>query len=70
MSLPLSIESRFNETYEGLRAARFQSAAEAHNMETSLKWLSKSFKTKIVKVKKKREYLVMIVEPVSLIEGV
>jgi hypothetical protein len=38
-------------------------------METNLKWLNKSFKTKIVKVKKKREYLVMIVEPVSLTEG-
>jgi len=45
-----------------LRAARFQSASEAHNMETNLKWLNKSFKTKIVKTKKKREYLVMIVE--------
>jgi len=31
-------------------------------METNLKWLNKSFKTKIVKTKKKREYLVMIVE--------
>ena len=63
MSLPLNIESRFDEVYEGLRAARFQSASEAHNMEANLKWLNKSFKTKIVKIKKKREYLVMIVEP-------
>jgi len=64
MSLPLSIQSRFNEEYEGLRMARFTSASEAHNMETNLKWLNKSYKTKIVKHKRRgREFLVMIVEP-------
>ena len=64
MSLPSSILSRFDEGYEGLKMARFTSASEAHNMETNLKWLNKSYKTKIVKHKRRgREFLVMIVEP-------
>ena len=64
MSLPSSILSRFDEEDEGLKMARFTSASEAHNMETNLKWLNKSYKTKIVKHKRRgREFLVMIVEP-------
>lgn len=62
MSLPLSIENQFDEVYEGLQAARFQSASEAHNMEVNLQTLGKSYKTKIIKFKKRREFLVMLVE--------
>jgi hypothetical protein len=63
MLLPSAIESHFTETYEGMRAARFQSSSEAHNMETNLKWLGLSYKTKIIKHKRKgNSYLVMLVE--------
>jgi predicted GIY-YIG superfamily endonuclease len=52
----------FDSTYEGMRAARFKSASEAHNMEVSLKELKHSFKTKIVKHKRRgNEFIVMIV---------
>ena len=62
MSLPLSIDNMFNSTYEGMRAARFKSASEAHNMEASLKELKHSFKTKIVKHKRRgNEFVVMLV---------
>ncbi len=63
MSMPLSLENLFGSTYEGLRAARFKSASEAHNMETNLKWLNLSFKTKIVKHKRRgNEFIVLLVE--------
>ncbi len=63
MSLPLVIENRFDETYEGLRAARFPSASEAHNMENSLRVAGQSYKTKIIKHKRKgNSYLVLLVE--------
>jgi hypothetical protein len=63
MSMPLSLENLFDSTYEGMRAARFKSASEAHNMETNLKWLNLSFKTKIVKHKRRgNEFIVMLVE--------
>lgn len=66
MSLPLVIENRFDENYEGLRAARFLSASEAHNMENSLRVAKQSFKTKIVKSKRKgNSYIVMLVEPTN-----
>jgi predicted GIY-YIG superfamily endonuclease len=62
MSMPLSLENMFDSTYEGMRAARFKSASEAHNMEVSLKELKHSFKTKIVKHKRRgNEFIVMIV---------
>jgi predicted GIY-YIG superfamily endonuclease len=60
--MPLSLENMFDSTYEGMRAARFKSASEAHNMEVSLKELKHSFKTKIVKHKRRgNEFIVMIV---------
>lgn len=60
--MPLSLESQFDSTYEGMRAARFKAASEAHNMETNLKWLNLSFKTKIVKHKRRgNEFIVMLV---------
>ena len=63
MSLPSAIEYHFTETYEGMRAARFASASEAHNMETNLQWLGLSYKTKIIKHKRKgNSYLVLLVE--------
>jgi hypothetical protein len=63
MSLPSVIENRFTESYEGLRTARFLSASEAHNMENSLRVVGQSYKTKIVKSKRKgNSYLVMLVE--------
>lgn len=63
MSLPLIIENKFTESYEGLRAARFLSASEAHNMENSLRVAKQSYKTKIIKSKRKgNAYLVMLVE--------
>lgn len=62
MSLPSAIDFHFTEMYEGMRAARFAAASEAHNMETNLKWLGLSYKTKIIKNKRKgNSYLVMIV---------
>ena len=62
MSMALSLENMFDSTYEGMRAARFKSASEAHNMEVSLKELKHSFKTKIVKHKRRgNEFIVMIV---------
>jgi hypothetical protein len=61
--MPLSLENLFDSTYEGMRAARFKAASEAHNMETNLKWLNLSFKTKIVKHKRRgNEFIVMLVE--------
>tara|TARA_R110000822_G_scaffold139730_2_gene277309 strand:+ start:51 stop:248 length:198 start_codon:yes stop_codon:yes gene_type:complete len=61
--MPLSLENLFDSTYEGMRAARFKSASEAYNMETNLKWLNLSFKTKIVKHKRRgNEFIVLLVE--------
>lgn len=63
MQLPLSIESLFKGEYNGLRAARFQSANEAHNLEVNLKTHGLSYQTKIIKNKRKgREFVVMLVE--------
>jgi hypothetical protein len=62
MSMPLSLENLFDSTYEGMRAARFKSASEAHNMELSLRLAELSFKTKIIKNKRKgNEFVVMLV---------
>lgn len=63
MSLPSSLDSKFDLTYDGLRAARFVSASEAHNLETALREYGVSYKTKIVKHKRRgREFWVMLVE--------
>lgn len=63
MSLPLHLESKFNLTFEGMKAARFVSASEAHNMEAALREYGLSYKTKIVKHKRRgREFWVMLVE--------
>ncbi len=66
MSLPLSIASRFNSTYEGFKAAIFLSSSEYHNFTTGLREAGASFKTKIAKHKKRgREFIVMLVEPTA-----
>jgi hypothetical protein len=63
MSLPLIIENCFTEMYEGMRAARFAAASEARNMENSLRVAGQSYKTKIIKHKRKgNSYLVLLVE--------
>lgn len=63
MSLPLSLDSKFAQTFDGMRAARFVSASEAHNMETALREYGVSYRTKIVKHKRRgREFWVMLVE--------
>ena len=63
MSLPSSLDSKFTATFEGMRAARFVSASEAHNMESALRESGVSYKTKIVKHKRRgREFWVMLVE--------
>lgn len=62
MSLPLSLRSRFSEFRDGLPAARFQSASEAHNMEVALREAGESYRTVIVKRKRAaREFVVMLV---------
>lgn len=62
MSLPLSLRSRFSEVRDGLPAARFQSASEAHNMEVALRGAGESYKTIIVKRKRApREFIVLLV---------
>lgn len=66
MSLPLVIENKFTDSYEGLRAAKFMSASEAHNMENSLRVAKQSYRTKIIKSKRKgNSYVVMLVEPTN-----
>jgi hypothetical protein len=63
MSLPSSLDSKFTQTFDGMRAARFVSASEAHNMESALRESGVSYKTKIVKHKRRgREFWVMLVE--------
>jgi hypothetical protein len=63
MSLPSSLDSKFTATFEGMRAVRFVSASEAHNMESALRECGVSYKTKIVKHKRRgREFWVMLVE--------
>jgi hypothetical protein len=63
MSLPSSLDSKFTATFDGMRAARFVSASEAHNMESALRESGVSYKTKIVKHKRRgREFWVMLVE--------
>ncbi len=63
MPLPSSIQALFNETYDGMQAAKFKTASEAMNLETNLKWLSRSYRTKIVTTKKHgREFVVMLLE--------
>ena len=66
MSLPSSLDSKFTATFEGMRAARFVSASEAHNLESALRESGVSYKTKIVKHKRRgREFWVMIVESIK-----
>jgi hypothetical protein len=66
MSLPSVVENKFTEQFEGMRAARFVSASEAHNMENSLRVVGQSYRTKIIKSKRKgNSYLVMLVEPTN-----
>jgi hypothetical protein len=64
MSLPLSIQNKFDTTYDGFPTAVFSSSVEYHNFTTMLSEAKASFKTKINKHKKRgREFLVMLVVP-------
>lgn len=64
MSLPLSVKSLFNETFEGVPAARLRSTTEAKNLEAALRLHKQSFQTKIRKTKKSgREFIVMLLDP-------
>ena len=63
MQLPIHLESLISKSYEGLRAACFVSASETHNVETALRDCKVSYKTKIIKHKRRgREFWVMLVE--------
>jgi hypothetical protein len=63
MSLPSTIESLFNESYNDMRAARLRTAMECNNLQTALKQAGASFTTKIQKTKKHgREFIVMLVD--------
>jgi hypothetical protein len=63
MPLPLSIQTFFNSTYNGIPAARFKSAVETHNLEAALRREGQSFQTKIAKSKKTgREFIVMLLD--------
>jgi hypothetical protein len=63
MTLPLSIQSRFTETYEGNTAARFNNSLEAKNFEAALQQAGASYRTKIIKSKKSgRQFVVTLLE--------
>jgi len=63
MSLPSTIVSLFNETYNDMKAARLRTALECNNLQATLKEAGASFTTKIHKTKKRgREFIVMLVE--------
>ncbi len=49
MSIPSSILSLFNGTYDGVPAAQLKSANEAHNVEIALREAGQSFQTRIKK---------------------
>jgi hypothetical protein len=63
MTLPLSIQSKFTDEYEGFKAARVRTSLEANNLELMLKTENVSYRTKITKHKKRgREFLIMLVD--------
>lgn len=63
MSLPSTITMQFKDTYDGFPAARFNNSCEASNFEAALRLENVSFRTKIVKHKRRgREFVVMLVE--------
>jgi hypothetical protein len=65
-SLPLAYQARLNTTYDGYRAALFDSSSDYHNFTTALRQAGLSFLTKIIKQKRKRgiarRFVVMVVE--------
>lgn len=64
--LPPSYQARFNTTYDGYRAATFDSVVEFNNFTTGLRRHEVSFLTKIIKQKRRRgiarRFIVMAVE--------
>lgn len=60
MSLPTSLQNLFSSTYEGMPAARLKSSMEVHNLEIALREHRVSHRTKIVKRKKQREFVVIL----------
>jgi hypothetical protein len=64
MSLPLSIQNIFNDTYNGVPAVKLRSSSETKNLEATLRVHQQSYQTKISKTKKSgREFVVMLLEP-------
>jgi hypothetical protein len=58
-----SLSNLFDSEYDGFKAIRFKGASECRNMETRLTLEGISFKTKIIKSKKRGlEYIVMLLE--------
>jgi hypothetical protein len=63
MPLPLIIQNRFVETYEGIPAARFNNSLEAKNFEEALQHVGASYRTKIIKSKKHgRQFVITLLE--------
>ena len=63
MQLPLIIQNKFTDEYEGFKAARVQTSLEANNLELMLKVNNVSYRTKITKHKKRgREFIIMLVD--------
>lgn len=60
MPLPTTLQNLFSSTYEGMPAARLKSSLEVHNLETALREHKVSHRTRIVKRKKQREFVVVL----------
>lgn len=68
MLSPSHIQKLFPETYDGFQAARVTSVLQCADLESTLRCMNMSYKTKIIKSKKRgREFIVMIVEKEWLI---
>ena len=64
MSLPLSIQNKLRIIYDGSPAANFDNSLEARNFEAELEYNGISYKTRIIKHKKRaREFVVMVLSP-------
>jgi hypothetical protein len=62
MQLPSKIEELFTQTYEGCKAVKLRSAAEAITVENALQRAEKSYQTKITRSKKHgREFVILLV---------
>lgn len=63
MSQPYTMQALFRDAYDGFPAVRFTNSADATEFEAVLREKSVSYRTKIVKHKKRgREFVVMLVK--------